>query len=216
MPKYLTEFVGTCFLVLIIGCSVHSAGNLAPLPIGIGLACLIYMGGPVSGGHFNPAVTLGALLCRKIDFKDAVRYWVVQVLGGIAGAFLACAIMRKSFAPAPAPTAPIIAILLAESAFTFMLVLVVLNTATVKKVAGNSYFGAAIGLTITVGAFSVGAVSGGAFNPAVGIGPTIAHAALDQGGFANLWYYLVGPLAGAVIAAGFFKIQHPGEKSEAA
>lgn len=214
MAKYLTEFVGTCFLVLIIGCSVYTAGALAPLPIGIGLACLIYMGGPVSGGHFNPAVTLGALMCRKIPLKDAVPYWVYQILGGVAGAFLAYAITRKSFAPAPAPSASWSAVLLAEAAFTFMLVLVVLNVATVKKVAGNSYFGAAIGLTVTVGAFSVGGISGGAFNPAVGIGPTVAHAAVGGGGFASVWYYLAGPLAGAVLAAAFFKVQHPQEAAE--
>lgn len=207
MAKYVTEFVGTMFLVLIIGCSVAFAGDFAPIAIGVGLMALVYMGGHVSGAHYNPAVTLGALMTKKIGAKDAVAYMVVQVIGATVGAFAAAHLTGKTFAPGPGLEAGIPMVLLAEVLFTFMLVLVVLNVATVKKVEGNSYYGLAIGLTVTAGAYAVGKVSGAAFNPAVGIGPTVSHVVISHGGFGHLWLYLVGPFLGAGAASGVFLIQ---------
>lgn len=207
MGKYVTEFVGTMFLVLIIGCSLAFAGDFAPLAIGVGLMALVYMGGHVSGAHYNPAVTLGALLTKKIGAKDGVAYMVVQLLGATAGAFAAAHLTGKTFAPGPGVEAGTPMVLLAEALFTFMLVLVVLNVATVKKVEGNSYYGLAIGLTVTAGAYAVGKVSGAAFNPAVGVGPTIVHTVIGDGSFKNLWLYLVGPIIGAGLAAGVFQVQ---------
>lgn len=207
MGKYVTEFVGTMFLILIIGCSVAFAGDFAPLAIGVGLMALVYMGGHVSGAHYNPAVTLGALLTKKIGAKDGVAYIVVQLLGAPVGAFAAAHLTGKTFAPGPGVEAGTPMVLLAEALFTFMLVLVVLNVATVKKVEGNSYYGLAIGLTVTAGAYAVGKVSGAAFNPAVGVGPTIVHTVIGDGSFKNLWLYVVGPFIGAGLAAGVFQVQ---------
>lgn len=207
MGKYVTEFVGTMFLVLIIGCSLAFAGDFAPLAIGVGLMALVYMGGHLSGAHYNPAITLGALLTKKIGAKDGVAYIVVQLLGATAGAFAAAHLTGKTFAPGPGLEAGTPMVLLAEALFTFMLVLVVLNVATVKKVEGNSYYGLAIGLTVTAGAYAVGKVSGAAFNPAVGVGPTIVHTVIGDGSFKNLWLYIVGPFIGAGLAAGVFQVQ---------
>jgi aquaporin Z len=100
-----------------------------------------------------------------------------------------------------------VAVLLVEVLYTFALALVVLHVATAPATAGNSYFGLAIGFTIVVGAFAGGPISGGAFNPAVGTGPILVHALAGGGTMANLWYYLVGPLAGGALAAVVFKLQ---------
>ncbi|GJQ28970.1 MAG: aquaporin [Phycisphaerae bacterium] len=208
MGKYITEFVGTLFLVLIVGCAVAFAGALAPLAIGVGLMALVYMGGHISGAHYNPAVTVGLLLCRKVSPRDGALYILVQLLGGLAGAYLASILTASTFAPAPGKDVATPAVILAEALFTFMLVLVVLNVATVKKVEGNSYYGLAIGLTVTAGAFAVGSISDAAFNPAVGTGPTVIHALLGTGSFTHLWLYLVGPILGAGVAAGVFKVQN--------
>jgi len=99
------------------------------------------------------------------------------------------------------------AALLAEALVTFALVLVVLNVATAEATKGNSYFGLAIGFTVTAGAYAVGPVSGGAFNPAVGVGPIMVDALSGDGSFGDLWLYLVGPFAGALAAAAVFKLQ---------
>jgi len=101
--------------------------------------------------------------------------------------------------------------LLVEFLFTFALCIVVLNSATAKGTEGNSFYGLAIGFTVMVGAFAGGGVSGGAFNPAVGIGPVLINATMGSGGFGDLWLYLVGPLAGGAVAAVVFKIQNPGD-----
>ena len=96
-----------------------------------------------------------------------------------------------------------------EVKFTLYLTLclVVLNTATAKKTEGNSFYGLAIGFTIVVAAFAGGPISGGAFNPAVGIGPTVVNAMSGAGGYSSLWLYLLGPLLGGVVAALVFKMQ---------
>ena len=113
----------------------------------------------------------------------------------------------QTFAPAPGEGVNVVQALLAEALYTFALCLVILNVATADKTAGNSFYGLAIGFTIVVATFSAGPISGGAFNPAVGVGPTIINGALGEGSFSNLWIYLVGPFAGAVVAALVFRMQ---------
>src|SRR5882762_6430498 len=208
MNKYIAEFIGTFFLVLTIGCTVvgNGAGALAPLAIGSALMVMIFAGGHVSGGHFNPAVTLGVWLRGKCESKDVAPYMIAQIAAGIVAAmivkFLKSGAVISPMQPATLPA------LLAEFLFTFALVYVVLNAATAKGTAGNSFYGLAIGFTVMVGAFSVGNISGGAFNPAVAVGISL----MGLSSWSNIWIYLVGNFAGAAVAAGTFKLLNPGDK----
>jgi len=206
MGKYITEFIGTFFLVLTVFLTVTNGTALAPLAIGSVLMVMVYMGGNISGGHYNPAVTLGAMMRGAIEMSEAIKYWIYQLLGGIVAALVGGWLSGASFAPKP--TASAFPALAAEFIFTFALVLVVLDTATADESEGNSYFGLAIGFTVMVGAFAVGGISGGAFNPAVGLGPIIVDGVMNGGSFANAWLYLVGPLLGGAAAAYVFKMQH--------
>ena len=88
MNKYLVEFIGTFFLVLTVGCTVidKGAGPLAPIAIGAALMVMIFAGGHISGGHYNPAVTLGVWMRGKCDTKDLVPYWVAQIVGAVIAA----------------------------------------------------------------------------------------------------------------------------------
>jgi aquaporin Z len=209
MKRYVTEFIGTLFLVLTIGLSVLGGSPLAPLAIGVVLTAMVYMGGHVSGAHYNPAVSLAMLLRGKLDAKDFIPYLVSQLAGAIAAALLVLAILGRTFAPAPGAGIAVMPALLIEVAFTFALALVVLNVGTAKSTAGNSFYGIAIGFTVMAGAFAGGGISGGAFNPAVGAGPILVQAFLGGGSFAHLWLYLVGPFVGGALAAAAFRVQEP-------
>jgi aquaporin Z len=168
---------------------------------------MVYMGGHISGGHYNPAVSLAAMLRGKLASSDLGPYIVAQLLGAVVASLLVYVILGRTFAPAPAPTATVVAALLVEILYTFALCIVVLNSACHEKTKGNSFYGLAIGFTIVVAAFAGGGISGGAFNPAVGIGPTLVNAFVGGGSFGSLWLYVVGPLTGAVLAASLFKLQ---------
>ncbi len=208
MRNYLTELIGTFFLVLTIGLTVLGGTPLAPLAIGASLMVMVYMGGHVSGGHYNPAVSLAVLLRGKMaSVGEFIGYVVSQCAGAILAALVVYFILGKTFAPAPAPTASVGAVILVELLYTFALALVVLNAAASAKTHGNSFNGLAIGFTVVVGAFAGGPTSGGAFNPAVGIGPILVDALLGGGSLANLWVYIVGPLAGGARAAAVFGMQ---------
>ena len=210
MKNYLTEFIGTFFLVLTIGLVVLDGTPLAPLAIGSALMVMVYMGGHISGAHYNPAVSLAVFMRGKMDAKEMIIYWVSQILGAFAAAVIVW-VCLDTFAPAPAASASIVSTLIIEFLFTFALALVVLNSATAKGTEGNSFYGLAIGFTVTVGAFAGGPISGGAFNPAVGVGPILMDAMAGGGPIGNLWIYLVGPLAGGAVAAFVFKLQNPGD-----
>lgn len=207
MAKYVTEFLGTFFLVLTIGLTVLDGTPMAPLAIGASLMIMVYMGGHVSGGHYNPAVSLGVLLRGKLPASEFVPYVVAQVAGALVAGFTVNAVLGKTFAPAPGDGVGSLSALLVEILYTFALVIVVLNSAASDKTKGNSFYGLAIGFTIVVAAFAGGPVSGGAFNPAVGLGPTIVNALLGGGAWAHLWLYLVGPLVGGALAAMVFGLQ---------
>jgi aquaporin Z len=132
---------------------------------------------------------------------------IAQVAGAVAAAFVANVVIGKTFAPAPGEGVSTIGALLVEILFTFALALTVLNVACSDRTKGNSFYGLAIGFTIVVAAFAGGGISGGAFNPAVGLGPTIVNALIGGGSWASLWLYLVGPFLGAALAAAVFGIQ---------
>ncbi|NUR57040.1 MAG: hypothetical protein HOQ29_21555, partial [Acidobacteria bacterium] len=122
------------------------------------------------------------------------------------------AILGRTFAPAPAPTASAHGALLVEVLYTTALCLVVLHSATAPQTTGNSFYGLAIGFTVAAGAFAGGPISGGAFNPAVGTGPIIVSTMLGgDGSLANLWLYLLGPFAGGALAAAVYRVQQPAE-----
>ena len=207
MKRYVTESIGTFFLVFAVGMTATSGIAAAPLAIGSMLMVMVHMGGHVSGAHYNPAVTLGVLLRGGMKKADAFPYMAAQLLGAWLAAGAVYVITGSTFAPAPGVDVSLGAVLLAEFLVTFALVLVVLNVATADATKGNSYFGLAIGFTVAAGAYAVGPVSGGAFNPAVGVGPIMVDALAGDGGFGTLWLYLVGPLVGAAAAAPVFKLQ---------
>jgi aquaporin Z len=208
MRNYLTEFIGTFFLCLTIGLTVLNGTAMAPLAIGASLMVMVYMGGHVSGGHYNPAVSLAVLLRGKMaSVGEFLGYVVSQCAGAFVAALVVYVILGRTFAPAPAATASLTGVLLVELLYTFALALVVLNSAASAKTHGNSFFGIAIGFTVVVAAFAGGPISGGAFNPAVGFGPTLVDTLLGSGSLRNLWIYLVAPLAGGALAAAVFGLQ---------
>lgn len=208
MKKLITEFIGTFFLILTIGLAVlGGAGAMAPVAIGLALMVMVYAGGHISGAHFNPAVTLGILIRGKITVADAVPYMIVQVVAGAIAAFVVQYLLGsdKVTALAAAANPNAVKALVAEILGTFALVFVVLNVATSKATAGNSYFGLAIGLTVTAMAYALGGISGGAFNPAVAVGISV----MKMAQWAVIWFYLVGGFGGAVLAALLFKHCNP-------
>ncbi len=206
MNKYIAEFVGTFFLVLTIGCTGIGAGAgvIAPLAIGAALMVMVFAGGHISGGHYNPAVTLGVLIRGKVQAADVVPYMIAQCVGAAVAALLVTKILR-----AGAPVTPISPhlgpALLAEFLFTFALVYVVLNAATAEGTSGNSFYGLAIGMTVMTGAFAVGDISGGAFNPAVALGISV----MGISAWANIWVYLLADFAAAIVAAVIFQMINP-------
>ena len=194
MKKYLTEFMGTFFLVTIIGLSNN------PIAIGFGLTVLVYMGAHISGAHYNPAVSLAMFIRKEIDFSNFLKYLLSQLIGAFVAAYIV-SIMSSNMAVQPNLSEPLGMILLAELLFTYLLVFVILNVATHPNLEGNSFYGFAIGLTVMAGAFCVGTLSGGVFNPAVSIGPSLVDL-ITGGGISHhfTWYYLTAPIAGSILA----------------
>ena len=203
MKNYIVEFIGTFFLLFVIGLCViepGGAGAMAPLAIGTTLMVMVYAGGYISGGHYNPAVTLGVWLRGKCQTKDVPFYMIAQILGGVCASLLTLRLKGGSLITAATPNLQ--NVLIAELIFTFALVYVVLNTATSKKTAGNSYYGLAIGFTLMAAAYAIGSISGCAINPAVAIGLTV----MGLSKLSNLWVFIVANLFGGALAAFIFKI----------
>jgi aquaporin Z len=207
MNKYLVELVGTFFLVFTVGCTVvgNGAGALAPLAIGSALMVMVFAGGHISGGHYNPAVTLGVWLRGKCEAKDVAPYMISQIIGSVLAA-LAVKYLKAGAVVTPMSLNTVPA-LLAEFLFTFALVFVVLNTATAKGTAGNSFYGLAIGFTVMTGAFAVGNISGGAFNPAVAFGISVMGIAA----WPSIWIYWLAEFAAGAVAAFLFKVVNPSD-----
>lgn len=198
--KVIIEFIGTFFLVFTVGMVViePGAGGLAPLAIGSALMIMVYAGGHISGGHYNPAVTLAVMLRGRTTATELAGYWVAQLLAGVIAALVVTAL--KDSAPIVSTIPPTGQALLVEFLFTFALCFVVLNVATTRGTEGNSYYGLAIGFTVVVGAYAVGGISGGAFNPAVAVGIVT----MGLVGVSSLWIYLLANLFGGAVAALLF------------
>lgn len=207
MNKYIVEFIGTFFLVLVVGMTVvdPGAGAMAPLAIGCGLMVMVYAGGGISGAHYNPAVTLAIWMRGKCETKDVAPYMIVQVLAAIVAALIIGFIKGNPMLTPMTPDVP--KALLNEFIFTFLLAFVVLNVATSKKSAGNSYYGLAIGFTVAAAAYAGGSVSGGAYNPAVAVGISL----MGLASWGNFWIYLVACFSGGAAAAMVYKVVNPDE-----
>jgi aquaporin Z len=205
MRRYAAEFIGTFFLVFTVCCTGLSHAALAPLAIGAVLATMVFAAGHVSGGHLNPAVTLAVFLRGRLPARDVGPYLAAQVLGGLAAAGIARFVVDAGPTAFNVSGRHLAAAVVAELLFTFALAYVVLNVATSKDHPNNSFYGLAIGFTVLAGAVAVGGVSGGAFNPAVGIGICVAGLA----SWSMLWIYLIATLAGGAAAAVAFRALNP-------
>lgn len=213
--KYLGELVGTFFLVLTIGCNVLTGSAGAAISIGAILVVMIYAIGPVSGGHFNPAVTLAVLLSRrgKIASHTALVYVIAQLAGGILAGAVYVLICGGSFTLAPVGKFHWMVAAIAEILYTAALCYVVLNVATVPAVKeGNQYFGISIGFTVMAAAMAIGGISGCSLNPAVTLGAMMSSA-FQMG--RSAWHffplYFFCPLLGAVLGCGLFQVVNPKE-----
>jgi aquaporin Z len=192
-----------------VSTSVLSGGTFTPLAAGATLMVMVYAGGHISGAHYNPAVTMAVLVRGRISARDAVGYWIVQLVGAVIAGALARAIVN----PARVTTLTLAghhmtAAALVELFITFALAYVVLNVATSKDHPNNGFYGLAIGFTVAAGAFAVGGISGGVFNPAVALGG--ATAGIFAG--STIWVYLLAELVAGALAGVAFRALNPGDK----
>jgi len=208
--KLVVEFVGTFFLVFTVATATNpktGAGTLAPLAIGAVLMVMVFAGGHISGGHYNPAVSTAVLARGKMTANEWVAYVVVQLVAGVLAGLLGRGIGGAGHAAALASVWKMVVV---EFLFTFALAYVMLNVATARGTEGNSFYGLAIGFTVGAGAFAVGGVSGGAFNPAVALGASV----LGIFKWSHIWIYFVACPVGGLVAAGTFLYVQAAEKLE--
>jgi len=214
MKKYLVEFIGTFFLVITVVLTVNgTAGIMAPLAIGSILMVMVYAGGHISGGHFNPAVTLGVWIRGKLAASDLPGYWIAQFSGGILAALLGTHLIGSIEGAVGITTGGTFDVMdgaIAEFLGTFALVWVVLHSTTAKDNEGNSFYGLAIGFTVMACAYGLGGVTGGAFNPSVAIGVSFA----EMTSWSNIGTFLVGQSAAATLAAVLFKFVNKDSNNE--
>jgi aquaporin Z len=210
MKTFLVEFVGTMIFVLTFGLTLvpPGVGPFAPLAIGLMLAAMIYAGGPVSGGHFNPAVTLAVWLRGKCAGKVVLPYVLAQLVAGALAGILVNYLRSGTSAASAVPTVhDLLKLGVVEFIFTFALVYVFLAVATSSKNVGNSYSGLAVGAAVLGGMYAGLPLSGGAYNPAVTVGTSL----MGLGSWDLLWIYLLAQLAAGACAAMMYKTTHSEE-----
>ena len=215
--KLIAEFIGTFALIFFGAGSIcadqflHNAGGIGLLGIalahGLAIGIMVTAFGHISGGHFNPAITIGFWVTRKMNTLDVVLYWIAQLAGAVAAAFLLRFVMNATPAledawrnvalgtPELARDFTRLPAMILEAVMAFFLVLSVFATAVDEKGAFNKIAGFAIGLTITMGILTGGPLTGAAMNPARHFGPALA-----ANHWANWPVYWVGPLAGGFLA----------------
>ncbi|MFL6090960.1 MAG: MIP/aquaporin family protein [Aeromicrobium sp.] len=209
MHKIITEAIGTFALVFAVVGAVSQGSPLAAFAIGGTLAVAIYAGGHISGGHYNPAVSLAAFLRGRLTAVELPGYIAAQLGGAALAALLGSWVFRVDSTDLHTWTGRALATaIVVETLFTFLLAFVVLNVATSKNHPDNSFYGLAIGGTVTVGILLVGSISGAVFNPAVGLGISLAHLSA----WGNLWAYVVAELVGGALAAVAFRLLNPDDK----
>ena len=218
LRRGVAEFLGAFALTFFgAGAIMVGSGGLIGVALAHGLAIGVMVSsvGHISGGHFNPAVTIGMLLTQKIKGKDAVGYFVAQFAGGIVGALLLDAALPDQFTkiahlgtPGVSPGISNGQAVLIEAILTFFLVWVIFATAVDSEGSFNKIAGLAIGFTITLDILMGGAWTGAAMNPARFVGP-----ALVDGTWTSWWVYFIGPIAGSIVAAVLYDslmIRRPG------
>lgn len=201
--KLIIEFIGTFFLVF----TVAVAGN--PVATGAIVIALVYMGGHISGAHFNPAVTLAAYVRKAITLKDGLAYWVTQVIAAAAAGGVFYWMAQDYFIPAGGEEIQFATAFVCELLFTFLLASVVLFTTTSDKTKGNTYYGAAIGLVLMAGGFAVGRISGGVFNPAIVLGPVLDTGRAISSHTEVLKLFIGAPLLGGLLAGLVYRVIEP-------
>jgi aquaporin Z len=207
--KNTVEAIGAFFLVFTVAVSGLSHSAFTPLAAGAVLMVMVYAGGHISGGHYNPAVTMAALVRRRIGLAEAVQYWIVQLVAGVVAGLVARAVVEPAAVTALRPTGhALAATAVVELLFTFALCYVVLNVATSKDQPINSFFGLAIGFTVLAGAFAVGGISGAAFNPAVSLGAAVG----GLFAWSTLWVYIVVQAIAGIVAGLVFRVLNPDDK----
>ncbi len=205
--KLVVEFVGMFLFVFTVGMATNKAGAgaLAPLAIGSVLMVMVFAGGHVSGGHFNPAVSTAVLLRGRMAANEFAAYIATQFAAAVLAGFVVRYVGGREAHVAVASSGKM---LVAEFLFTFALAWVVLHVATAHGTEGNSFYGLAIGFTVVAGAFAVGGISGGAFNPAIALGAMVTG--LFQ--WSNIWIYFLADFLGGAVAAYAFLFVLPAEK----
>jgi len=205
----IAEFIGT-FALIFVGVGAIASDHILgggsglvgiALAHGLTIAVMVSATAAISGGHINPAITIGLLCTRKIDAMNAIGYIVSQCLGAIAAAALIKLCLPYSVLTAIGMGTPALGQgitvsmgLLTEIVLTFFLMFVIYGTAVDKR--APQVGGLFIGLTVTLDILIGGPISGAAMNPARHLGP-----ALLGGGLDNLWLYWVGPVVGSLLAA---------------
>lgn len=205
---YIAEFVGTFMLVFTVGCAVLTGSEWAATAIACILMVMIYALGPVSGGNFNPAVSLCLCVAGKLEPTVMLGYWGVQILAGLAAGFSYSAMLGKHLPLTPGDGYQVAAAGGVETLYTFMLCFTVLNVACAKKQQPNQFFALAIGFVIIAGGCAVGGISGACFNPAVAIGIDVASYA---DGVADGFIYTLFEFGGALMAALLYRLVRPEE-----
>ncbi len=186
--------------MLVIGLT----GN--PIAVGVIITAIVYIGIHISGAHYNPAVSIAMLIRGRVSLQEATGYIFSQLLGSVLAALIVFWMNDALMIIEPSETAPVSKILLIELIFTFLLIFIILFVATDRRTEGNSYYGVVIGFTVMLISYIGSGISGGAYNPAVGTGPILVDVIIGDGEtLSNLWYYLVGPIIGAVAASYIYK-----------
>jgi len=205
--KLAVEFVGMFIFMFTVGMATNKAGAgaLAPLAIGAVLMVMVFAGGHVSGAHFNPAVSTAVFVRGRMAANEFGAYLVTQFVAVVIAGLLVRYVGGRE---AHAVVASSGKMLIVEFIFTFALAWVVLHVATARGTQGNSFYGLAIGFTVVAGAFAVGGISGGAFNPAIAVGAMVTG--LFE--WSNIWIYLIADFLGAAVAAYMFLFVLPAEK----
>ncbi|MCL6525172.1 MAG: aquaporin [Thermoflavifilum sp.] len=209
MKNWFIEFIGTFFLVLTMLLSWHHSLELSALATGAMMMAIVYLGGRVSEGYFNPGISLGVAMQKRFSFGRMIAYWIAQFVAAICAALIGWLLIgHPQIVVQQLGQLDIVRGLVAEFLFSFVLVLTVLATAVSSRSAGNSYFGLAIGFVLFAGIASTGSLSGGAFNSATGLGLCL----FGLSAWFNIWIYIVGNLLGGIIAGLVYKAIIPAEK----